>query len=90
MARPGVAGDELTMRAVADHFGVVINLVTADSFMWFLRYAPRQTRSGREVFLAHVAPYVYLPIRCVHAVGRGMHAFVFWGAWAGARMCVWM
>ncbi|GAB4820086.1 hypothetical protein N2152v2_007132 [Parachlorella kessleri] len=63
MARPGVAGDELTLRAVADHFGIVVNLVTADSFMWFLRYAPKVTKSQREVFLAHVAPYVYLPIR---------------------------
>lgn len=34
MSRSGVSGDELTLRAVADHFGVVINLITADNFMW--------------------------------------------------------
>lgn len=63
MSKVGTSGDELTLRAVADHFGVVMNIITADSFMWFLRYAPQQTKSQREVFVAHVAPFQYMPIR---------------------------
>lgn len=34
MARPGTPGDELMLRAVADHFGFAINIVTSDPFMW--------------------------------------------------------
>lgn len=33
MARPGTPGDELMLRAVADHFGVPINICTSDPFM---------------------------------------------------------
>lgn len=64
MARPGVAGDELTLRAVGDHLGVAVNIVTADAFMWMLRYAPRVTKSPREVFVAFVPPGTWAPIRC--------------------------
>jgi hypothetical protein len=34
MARPGTPGDELMLRALADHFGLPVNIVTSDAFMW--------------------------------------------------------
>lgn len=63
MARPGTPGDELMLRAVADHFGLPINIVTSDAFMWFQRYAPFKTRSRREVTLAFLGPCTWMPVR---------------------------
>jgi hypothetical protein len=63
MARPGTPGDELMLRAVADHFGVPVNIATSDPFMWFQRYAPAQTRSLREVTLAFLGPCTWMPVR---------------------------
>ena len=34
MSRGGVPGDELMLRALGDHFGLPINIVTSDAFMW--------------------------------------------------------
>ena len=63
MARPGVPGDELMLRALCDHFGVPGNVVTADAFMWCLRYPPAQTRTTRELFLGFVGPASFMPVR---------------------------
>lgn len=77
MSQSGVAGDELTMRAISDHFGVPINIITADDFMWCSRYAPKQTKSQRELFVALVAPTTFFLVRWASVVcdrgreGRG-------------------
>eukprot|EP00887_Chlorella_sp_A99_P007222 scaffold2.g7222.t1 len=63
MARLGTPGDELALRAVADHFGCAVNIVTPDAFMWLLRYAPRRTKTLREVFLGFAGPGSWFPIR---------------------------
>jgi hypothetical protein len=55
MSQPGVAGDELVLRALADRFGLPITVVTGDEVIWCVRYPARDTFSQREVFLA-VAP----------------------------------
>lgn len=55
MRQPGVSGDELVLRALADRFGLPITVVTGDEVIWCIRYPPRHTVSQREVFLA-VAP----------------------------------
>lgn len=34
MAQAGTPGDELMLRAVADHFGFSVNIATSDAFMW--------------------------------------------------------
>jgi len=64
MAKPGVGGDELVLRALADRFGIPITVVTGDEVIWCVRYPPRRTLSQREVFLA-VAPNA-----CFSAVRR--------------------
>lgn len=63
MLRPGTPGDELMLRAVSDHFGVPINIVTSDAFMWFQRYAPAKTCSQREVTVAFLGPHTWMPVR---------------------------
>ncbi|KAG7671365.1 hypothetical protein Ndes2437B_g04007 [Nannochloris sp. 'desiccata'] len=55
MSQPGVAGDELVLRALADRFGLPLTVVTGDEVIWCVRYPARDTWSQREVFLA-VAP----------------------------------
>lgn len=64
MAKPGVGGDELVIRALTDRFGIPITVVTGDEVIWCVRYPPRRTLSQREVFLA-VAPNA-----CFSAVRR--------------------
>ncbi len=55
MAQPGVGGDELVIRALADRCGIPVTVVTGDEVIWCVRYPPKRTLSQREVFLA-VAP----------------------------------
>lgn len=63
MSQPGVLGDELTLRAIADHFGIAITLVVPDEHTWCMRYAPKRTTSRREVYLAVISPESYRVIR---------------------------
>lgn len=63
MLKDGVWGDELTLRSLSDHFGVVINVITSDSFGWFQRYIPTSSHIHREIFLAYIAPIHYNAIR---------------------------
>lgn len=61
---PGVAGDELILRALADRFGLPISVVTGDEVVWCLRYPPVQLTSRREIFLA------VTPTACFSAIRR--------------------
>ena len=63
MARDGTWGDELTLRAASEAYGIVVNVVTSDSENWFLRYIPEHTLVQREVFLSYIAPIHYNGIR---------------------------
>ena len=66
MSQNGCWGDELTLRAVCETYGIVINVVTSDATNWFLRYIPEHNRmmiTNREVFLSYIAPVHYNAIR---------------------------
>ena len=75
MARDRRWGDELTLRAASDSYGIVINLVTSEQQHWFLRYEPEQTTVQREIFLTYIAPVHYNAItraKVIKAGGRGV------------------
>ena len=59
MACSGVWGDELTLRAACECYGVVINVITSDAENWFLRYVPEHSVVQREVFCSYIAPVHY-------------------------------
>ncbi|KAL4549046.1 hypothetical protein Ndes2526B_g04098 [Nannochloris sp. 'desiccata'] len=63
MVRDRTWGDELTLRAACEAYGVVVNVVTSDSENWFLRYCPEHTVVQREVFLTYISPVHYNGIR---------------------------
>jgi hypothetical protein len=59
MARRATWGDELTLRATVDAFGVVLHLITSDAEHWHNVYTAREVKSPRVVFLAYLAPIHY-------------------------------
>lgn len=61
MANPRTWGDELTLRAAADTFEVLVHLVTSSDSNWYLVYHPSATPNAdaRQLFLAYVAPIHY-------------------------------
>jgi len=61
MARDGEWGDELTLRAAADAFGVKIHVVTSNNNNWYLVYQADSAapQPAREVFLTYIAPIHY-------------------------------
>jgi hypothetical protein len=76
------------MRAISDHFGVPINIITADDFMWCSRYAPKQTKSQRELFIALVAPTTFFLVRWASVGGGGGRAGEGRGGEPGKAVCV--
>ena len=53
-------GDELTLRAIVDGFGVVAHLITSDAEHWHSVYAaPSAQADARVLFLAYIAPIHY-------------------------------
>jgi hypothetical protein len=63
MARDRTWGDELTLRAACEVYGIVVNVVTSDAENWFLRYIPEHTLVQKEVFLTYISPVHYNGIR---------------------------
>ncbi|KAG2486732.1 hypothetical protein HYH03_014658 [Edaphochlamys debaryana] len=63
MARGGTWGDELTLRATCDAFGIVMHVVTSDVDNWYLTYEPEVRKLDREIFLTYIAPIHYNSIR---------------------------
>ncbi|GLC51971.1 hypothetical protein PLESTB_000568600 [Pleodorina starrii] len=63
MERGGTWGDELTLRAVCDSFGLTIHVVTSDQEHWYLTYQPESRKLDREIFLTYIAPIHYNSIR---------------------------
>ena len=52
-------GDELTLQASADAFGVVVHVVAAHDINWHLFYEPTGEANGRLVFLSYLHPVHY-------------------------------
>ncbi|KXZ45455.1 hypothetical protein GPECTOR_54g196 [Gonium pectorale] len=63
MARSGTWGDELTLRAVCDSYGIIVHVVTSDEDNWYLTYEPAELKVDFEVFLTYIAPLHYNSIR---------------------------
>ena len=63
MSRDRTWGDELTLRAACEAYGIVVNVVTSDAENWFLRYIPEHTLVQKEVFLTYISPVHYNGIR---------------------------
>ncbi|KAL6756630.1 hypothetical protein V8C86DRAFT_2644201 [Haematococcus lacustris] len=63
MSRGGTWGDELTLRAACDAFGVLTHVVTSDAQNWYLKYQPANLKSDKEMFLTYIAPIHYNAIR---------------------------
>ncbi|BDA46742.1 probable OVARIAN TUMOR DOMAIN-containing deubiquitinating enzyme 10 at N-terminal half [Coccomyxa sp. Obi] len=63
MERSGTWGDELTLRAICDVYGIIINVVTSDQYNWFLRYMPKMLKHVKELFLTYISPVHYNTIR---------------------------
>lgn len=79
MKQDGVWGDELTLRAACQSYGVVINVITSDAQGWFTRYIPTLQQIEREIFLAYIAPMHYNAIRRqrkgTKILGRSLSSF---------------
>ncbi|GIL48474.1 hypothetical protein Vafri_4989 [Volvox africanus] len=63
MERSGTWGDELTLRAVCDSFGLTVHVVTSEEDHWYLTYEPENRKLNREIFLTYIAPIHYNSIR---------------------------
>ncbi|EFJ51144.1 hypothetical protein VOLCADRAFT_116495, partial [Volvox carteri f. nagariensis] len=63
MERSGTWGDELTLRAVCDSFGLTVHVVTSEEDHWYLTYEPECRKLDREIFLTYIAPIHYNSIK---------------------------
>jgi hypothetical protein len=60
MSCDGTWGDELTLRAIAEEFSLVVSVITSSTYNFYLRYVPdRIRRPNAEVFLAYTSPCHY-------------------------------
>eukprot|EP00698_Gefionella_okellyi_P022555 TRINITY_DN7494_c0_g1_i1.p1 TRINITY_DN7494_c0_g1~~TRINITY_DN7494_c0_g1_i1.p1 ORF type:complete len:185 (+),score=48.08 TRINITY_DN7494_c0_g1_i1:302-856(+) len=59
MAKPMTWGDEITMKAVADRFGVVIHVITSTDDYWSLVYQPDQKLVDKHLFVSYISPVHY-------------------------------
>ncbi|KAF5834291.1 hypothetical protein DUNSADRAFT_9114 [Dunaliella salina] len=64
MSVEGCWGDELTLRAACDSYGVIMHVVTSDETNWHLIYKPKGgVKCNVELFIAYIAPIHYNAIR---------------------------
>lgn len=69
-------GDELTLRAVCEAYGIVINVITSDQQHWFMRYEPQaQPKKAFEVFVTYIAPIHYNAVRRKTQGGQLLRSF---------------
>lgn len=60
MRRDGTWGDELTLRAIAESYHVIVTVVTSTRENWVVRYLPDAVlKTNAEVFLAYLWPCHY-------------------------------
>ena len=59
MRLSGTWGDELTLRAIAEAFHVMVSVVCSTRESWFVRYIPDKVSNNKnaEVFLAYTSPW---------------------------------
>lgn len=72
MSRAGSWGDELTLRAIAESFQIMISVISSASSNWFIRYVPGTTVRG-EIFLAYVFPVHYNALQRISSKGKRHH-----------------
>lgn len=63
MSHDQVWGDELTLRAICEAFGICINVITSEHDNWFLRYIPQHKVVQREAFLCYISPVHYNAVK---------------------------
>lgn len=73
MKNSGCWGDELTLRAVAESFQIMISVITSASANWFIRYIPGTPVRG-EIFLAYVFPVHYNALQRISSKSKRRHA----------------
>eukprot|EP00668_Euglena_longa_P018355 GGOE01022912.1.p1 GENE.GGOE01022912.1~~GGOE01022912.1.p1 ORF type:complete len:517 (-),score=89.69 GGOE01022912.1:851-2401(-) len=60
MKRIGTWGDEITLRALCDVFGVTIHVLTSTLDNWHLQYLPAGPKeTDRHIFISYLAPVHY-------------------------------
>ena len=59
MSTPMTWGDELTLRAASDAYGIKIHVITTTKENWYLHYEPAQQQLPRSLFLCYTAPIHY-------------------------------
>ncbi|CEF96584.1 Ovarian tumour, otubain [Ostreococcus tauri] len=59
MKRDRTWGDELTLRAACDSFGVKIHVIQSTEKGWNLMYEPFEVKSKRVAFISYVSPVHY-------------------------------
>mmetsp|Transcript_11416 Transcript_11416/g.29112 ORF Transcript_11416/g.29112 Transcript_11416/m.29112 type:complete len:253 (-) Transcript_11416:1135-1893(-) len=59
MRQSSTWGNELTLRAITDCFGVVVHVVTSTAENWYLTYRPDVLKSPKQVFISYIAPIHY-------------------------------
>lgn len=59
MSKNKTWGDELTLRAAADGFGVEIHIITTEPENYLLTYGPVVTKLSRKLFLSYISPIHY-------------------------------
>ena len=59
MGRARTWGDELTLRAICNAFGVTLHVATSQAGSWYLKYEPGQSKTARSIFLAYISPVHY-------------------------------
>jgi hypothetical protein len=59
MSTPMTWGDELTLRATCDGYGVKVHVITTTKENWYLHYEPKKRLMPRAVFICYTAPIHY-------------------------------
>lgn len=59
MGLSGTWGDEITLKAVADVFGITVHVLTSNDSFWNLEYKPEKQLVDRHVFLSYISPVHY-------------------------------
>ncbi|CAM9494188.1 unnamed protein product, partial [Heterosigma akashiwo] len=59
MHQPRTWGDELTLRAVAESYGIKVHVITSTEDNWYLHYDPTEIKIQKQVFLTYVSPIHY-------------------------------
>ena len=59
MKRDRTWGDELTLRAAVDAFGMRVHVVQSTEQNWYLLYEPEEQKTKRSAFISYVSPVHY-------------------------------